>query len=44
MLPQTDNQKISLPSAKKRDDAIDFAGFNQMTRYLNGVSPSLSNR
>jgi hypothetical protein len=41
MLPESDDEKIGSVRAKKGNDAINFLGFDQMARYLNGVPTPL---
>src|SRR5215469_3121583 len=42
MLPESDDKQICSGRAKKRNDPVNFFGFDQMASYLNGVSAPFS--
>ena len=43
MLPEAYDEEIRSARAKKRNDAINFFGFDKMAGYLNGLPPPLGN-
>jgi hypothetical protein len=43
MLPEAYDEEICSACAKKRNDAINFFGFDKMAGYLNGMPPPLGN-